>query len=251
MRLGGAERAVHRGLVDRAVGEDRRRPGGREGREDARREPGGVRRVGPAARAGRCSGRARSAGRGAKPEAGVRAAAAGGRAGRPCPGSTTHGRRSIARRPPRPDARGAAPTKAIRPAASTTSSPSGSWRVPPAVERRQDARADRERRAISADPRRQASRATRPDAGCAARRAKAPGQRNDPGRWTRVVSACVRAARLALLASDFEEVGGPLGTAAIERRRTAVPAAGAGDGLRLVLVLVDDVLERLDGRRWT
>src|SRR5712691_8336875 len=55
--------------------------------------------------------------------------------------------------------------------------------------------------------------------------------------------------RLPLLAADLEEVGSPFGTAAIQRGRAAVPAAGAGDGLCLVLVLVDDVLERLDRRR--
>src|SRR6476620_218998 len=57
------------------------------------------------------------------------------------------------------------------------------------------------------------------------------------------------AVRLALLASDFEQVGSPLGTVAVKRRRTAVPATGASDRLRLVLVLVDDVLEGLDGGR--
>ena len=75
-----------------------------------------------------------------------------------------------------------------------------------------------------------------------------PGRETTPVGVTRVVCVLARAP-LALLASDFEQVGGPLGTATIERRRTAVPAAGARDGLRLVLVLVDHVLERLDGRR--
>jgi len=54
--------------------------------------------------------------------------------------------------------------------------------------------------------------------------------------------------RLALLAANLEQVSRPLRPAAVGRRRTAMPAAGAGDRLCLVLVLVDDVLERLDGR---
>ena len=45
MRLGGPERAVHRGREDRAVGEDRRRSGGREGAKRRWRQLGRGRRV--------------------------------------------------------------------------------------------------------------------------------------------------------------------------------------------------------------
>src|SRR3954470_11711291 len=52
---------------------------------------------------------------------------------------------------------------------------------------------------------------------------------------------------LALLAANLEAGGAPLRTAAIGCGRAAVPSAGAGDRLRLMFVLVDDVLEGLDG----
>ncbi len=57
-----------------------------------------------------------------------------------------------------------------------------------------------------------------------------------------------RASELALLAPNLDQVSGPLRRAAIRLRRAAVPAARARDGLRLVLVLVDHVLERDIGR---
>ena len=56
------------------------------------------------------------------------------------------------------------------------------------------------------------------------------------------------------VAANLDEVGSPFGPAAVDRRRTAMPSARAGDRLGLVLVLVDHVLEglvgdgRLDGR---
>src|SRR6186997_751243 len=40
-------------------------------------------------------------------------------------------------------------------------------------------------------------------------------------------------------------MGGPLAATAVDGRRASVPAAGAGDRLRLVLVLIDHVLEGL------
>ena len=55
--------------------------------------------------------------------------------------------------------------------------------------------------------------------------------------------------RLSLLAADLEQVRRPLGSAAICRRRAPVPAAGAGDRLGLVFVLVDHVLEGLNSGR--
>ena len=132
---------------------------------------------------------------------------------------TTHGRRSIAAAAPR-RSRPRGPRTTIRPAASTSRRPSGSWRAA-GRQRRQQARPGR----TAADQEARA-RLTR---------------RCYPGQGPPQPSA--------LLAADLEQVGGPLGAAAVERRRTAVPAAGAGDRLRLVLVLVDDVLERLDRRR--
>ena len=118
------------------------------------------------------------------------------------------------------------------------------------VERRQQPRPDRERGLarqvhrvrLAGDQRRRTPDSERPGS-------------MDPGR---VVMRQVSGA-LALLAAHLDEVGRPLGAAAVDRRRAAVPATGAGDRLGLVLVLVDHVLEGhvdggLDGRaavQWT
>src|SRR6476469_4889012 len=66
--------------------------------------------------------------------------------------------------------------------------------------------------------------------------------------WVRAVAAAA-ATRSAGLCPERGEVGRPLGSPAVRGRALAVPAAHARDRLGLVLVLGDDVLERLVDRR--
>ena len=132
VRLGCPERGVQTGLVDRAVDERGRRAGGRERPPGERARAARPRSRRSRARAGRCSARARSAGRARRP------GPAFGSCGRwacrsTMPGMTTQGRRSSAPSSSTSGGRSAVgPAKAIRPRSSTTSSPSGSCRVPPA-----------------------------------------------------------------------------------------------------------------------
>ena len=132
----------------------------------------------------------------------------------------------------------AGPAKAIRPAASTTSRPSGSWRVPP-------------RRAASA-----AGRGARTGGRVGQVHARtgyaatwhAPGPERAAGRGPgrSIGRRARRAQRFLPRTSKRWAVHSEPPRSIV--RRAAVPAAGAGDRLRLVLVLVDHVLERLDGR---
>ena len=140
-------------------------------------------------------------------------------------------------------------------------------RVPPSSSGVEQARPHRERRPQRRGPRRQASR----DCSSRARAVDVSASRQvharcgpagtgplslpkrpEPGRATRIVAIRVGFVAMAAPSASCRgprKVGGPLGAPAIDRGRAAMPAARAGDRLRLVLVLVDDVLERLDGGR--
>ena len=123
--FGRAERSVHRGFVDDTVGQNGRRPGGSEGLEDRGRQPFGDSRIGP--RAFGREGDPVQPGQQVECEAQTRIRQLGQvRMRSTIPGSSD----------PRPQVDGtcdqlgwrspAAPTDAIRPVSSTTSSPSGS-----------------------------------------------------------------------------------------------------------------------------